>query len=298
MNNELVSVVIPAYNREKTIVRAIDSVLNQTYNNIECIIVDDCSKDGTSTLIQSKYNNDNRVIYYKLDKNSGACVARNKGVEISKGTYVAFLDSDDQFMPEKIEKQVDSICKSGADMSATAFVGINTDGTRTIVEPYVGSKQEILNQLLFLNRLTTGVLLGKRSCFVETPFDNSQPRYQDWDLAIRLFKKYNFVFINYVGLELIRQDVSISSTTSHEKTLKGLHNIYEKNKADYDANKKALSQIHWLMGLHSLFVPGNKDIRSLWKGVVGNGLSLHRLGVFVAVNIGLKKLFVNTIQNI
>lgn len=298
MKKDFVSVIIPAYNRETTIVRAIDSVLSQTYPNIECIVVDDCSKDNTATVIKEAFGKDERVHYYKLPHNSGACVARNKGVELAQGEYVAFLDSDDLYRPEKIEKQMDAIKKTGADFCSSGFVSVGIDGSETIVLPYKGTKEEIFNNLLFLNCITTGVLMGKRSCMLETPFDNNQPRYQDWDIALRLYKKYPFVFIEYIGLELIRQEVSISSSTSHQKSLKALHVIYDRNKGGFDKCSRANTQIHWLMGLHSLFVPGQRDLRSLWKGVVGNGFSIHRFGVFLAVLFGMKNHFIDTIQNI
>lgn len=298
MVEKLVSVVIPAYNRESTIIRAIESVLSQSYSNLECIVVDDCSTDNTVELVNTTYANNERVTCYKLPHNSGACVARNKGVEIAKGEYVAFLDSDDRFRPEKIEKQVDALEKSGSDLCASGFVSIGTDGSNTEVRPYKGSKDEVYRELLYLNCITTGVLLGKKECFVEIPFDDKQPRYQDWDIVLRLFKKYTFVFVDYIGLELIRQEVSISSSTSHQKSLRALHVIYNRNKEEYEKCSRANSQIHWLMGLHSQFVPGERDLKSLWIGVTGNGFSLHRFLVFTAILLGMKNLFMDTIQNI
>lgn len=293
----LVSVVIPAFNREKTIIRAIESVLSQSYSNLECIIVDDCSTDNTVDLVNMTYANNERVTCYKLPHNSGACVARNKGVEIAKGEYVAFLDSDDVYKTEKIEKQITALLSSGADFCATGFEHISGDECRVVL-PYKGNKEEILKQLLYLNCITTGVLCGKRSCLLETPFDVKQPRYQDWDIALRLFKKYSFVFIEDVTLELISNPVSISSSTSHSKTLSALKMLYMKNEEDFKKDKRSYSQIHWLMGLHSLFVPGKRDFKSLWSGVAGNGFSLRRFGIFIAVLLGLKNHFASMIQNI
>ena len=98
--NHLVSIIIPTYNRENKLERAVESVLEQSYQYIEVIVVDDCSTDNTVTLM-GKYKDDERVVYYRLEKNSGACVARNKGIELSKGDYIGFLDSDDIFLPKK-----------------------------------------------------------------------------------------------------------------------------------------------------------------------------------------------------
>lgn len=296
--NRLVSVVIPAYNREKTIERAIDSVLSQTYQEIECIVVDDCSTDDTERIVSNRYGADPRVRYHKLEKNSGACVARNKGVEISKGNYVAFLDSDDLYLPNKIEIQIKAIEKSGAQFCATGFIGKSRTGETSIRLPYHGSKEDTLNELLYLNFVTTGVLCGLRRCLLETPFDPQQPRYQDWDIVLRLYKKYDFIFVDDPTLELIYQPNSISSTTSHEKTLRALIMLYGKNAEDYSNNPRANTQIHWLIGLHSMFVPGEKDTRSLWVGVMGNGFSLRRFFVFIAIQMGFTRLFAEKIQHI
>ena len=101
-NQHKISVIIPTYNRGNMIERAVRSVLNQTYNNIEVIVVDDGSTDNTEEVI--KDIKDTSVIYIK-EANAGACVARNKGIDVSSGDYIAFLDSDDEWFPEKLEIQ-------------------------------------------------------------------------------------------------------------------------------------------------------------------------------------------------
>ena len=100
----MISVIIPTHNREKTIKKSIDSVLCQTYNNIEIIVVDDKSTDNTEEVINSI--KDNRIKYIKLDENKGACFARNKGIELAQGKYIAFQDSDDEWLPQKLEIQL------------------------------------------------------------------------------------------------------------------------------------------------------------------------------------------------
>ena len=103
-NKPLVSVIIPTYNRGRLILDSINSVLNQTYKNIELIVVDDCSTDNTEEILKSI--NDSRIKYVKLEKNSGACIARNKGIELSTGEFIAFNDSDDLWITTKLEKQL------------------------------------------------------------------------------------------------------------------------------------------------------------------------------------------------
>ena len=146
MMKDLVSVVIPVYNREKTIVRAVKSVLNQTYKNIEVIIVDDCSSDNSRVVIENAFSENNNVRYICLEKNSGACVARNRGVQLSKGKYVAFLDSDDAFLPNKIEKQISFLCETNAQLCATDYIRYRKDGSEETVKTKPGSQEEVYNE--------------------------------------------------------------------------------------------------------------------------------------------------------
>ena len=104
LENALVSVVVPTYNRESTIVRSINSILEQTYQNLECIIVDDGSSDHTKDVVSQI--EDSRVRYIKLNQNRGPSVARNVGIRESRGDYIAFNDSDDLWLPDKLEIQM------------------------------------------------------------------------------------------------------------------------------------------------------------------------------------------------
>lgn len=104
MNEPLISVIIPSYNRAFILTDAINSVLLQTYKNIELLFVDDCSTDNTEEIV--KNITDSRFHYIRLEKNSGACTARNRGIKEAKGDYIAFNDSDDQWHIDKLEKQL------------------------------------------------------------------------------------------------------------------------------------------------------------------------------------------------
>lgn len=116
----LVSIVMPTYNRPLTLERAIDSCLNQTYLNIEIVIVDDNNPDSEARVetqnIIKKYDNNPKVKYIQLERNSGACVARNKGIEIANGEYITFLDDDDEFFEDNIEKEIKYMLEHDYDM--------------------------------------------------------------------------------------------------------------------------------------------------------------------------------------
>ena len=123
----LVSVIMPAYNAEKYIAEAIESVIAQTYTNWELIVVDDCSTDNTEKIVRGF--NDCRIVIIKNDRNSGPAVSRNKAIERAKGEYIAFLDSDDIWMSEKLNKQVLFMRKNDIGFSCTAYGKMNSNGT-------------------------------------------------------------------------------------------------------------------------------------------------------------------------
>lgn len=123
-NKDLVSIIMPTYNCGKFIERTIDSIINQTYDNWELIVVDDCSKDDTEKVLK-KYKKDKRINYIKLEQNSGAAVARTESMKRAKGNYMAFLDSDDLWYPEKLEKQLKFMKDNNYDFSCTAYEQID-----------------------------------------------------------------------------------------------------------------------------------------------------------------------------
>lgn len=133
---ELVSIIMPAYNCGDFIGTTLDSVINQSYKNWEVIVVDDCSTDNTADVVQKYIKKDNRIKYHKLEKNSGAAVARNKSVDLATGKYMAFLDSDDVWFPEKLTKQIGFMEENDYGFTCTSYTKIDEQGeylNRTIV---------------------------------------------------------------------------------------------------------------------------------------------------------------------
>jgi teichuronic acid biosynthesis glycosyltransferase TuaG len=124
----LISIIMPTYNSEKYINKTILSVKNQTYSNWELIIIDDCSTDDTKQFVETFLENDERIKYVRLEKNSGAAVARNKGVEIASGDYLAFLDSDDIWLPNKLERQLNFMFDNGYLFSSTNYEYVDEHG--------------------------------------------------------------------------------------------------------------------------------------------------------------------------
>ena len=130
MMNELVSIVMPSFNTGNYIALAIDSVLAQTYKNWELLIVDDCSSDDTNEIVKP-YLSDRRIKYLINEKNSGAAVSRNRALREAKGRWIAFLDSDDLWMSEKLENQIRFMEKNDCHFSYTNYAEIDVEGKRT-----------------------------------------------------------------------------------------------------------------------------------------------------------------------
>ncbi len=124
----LVSIITPTYNCDKYIAETIESVRKQTYNNWEMIIVDDCSTDNTKETVEKYQKQDPRIKYYCLAENSGAAVARSKAMELAEGQYIAFLDSDDLWMPKKLERQINFMLENGYIFTSTSYQHMSENG--------------------------------------------------------------------------------------------------------------------------------------------------------------------------
>ncbi len=124
----LVSVITPVYNAEKVIEETIESVFNQTYKDMEMIIVDDCSKDNSVEIIKRCGEIYPKIVYYLQPRNMGAGAARNKALELAKGQYVAFLDADDLWLSEKTEKQLNLMSEKKCPFSYAAIELMDEDG--------------------------------------------------------------------------------------------------------------------------------------------------------------------------
>lgn len=127
-NSSIVSIITPVYNAEEFIVETIESVLKQTYKSFEYLLIDDCSTDSSPAIIKGYAEKDNRIKYIKLQENSGAAVARNTGLENAKGRYIAFLDSDDVWYPEKLEKQLKFMTDNNLGFTYTKYERMSEQG--------------------------------------------------------------------------------------------------------------------------------------------------------------------------
>jgi glycosyltransferase involved in cell wall biosynthesis len=253
-----VSVIIPTYNRERLIGRAIQSVLNQTYGDFEVIVVDDGSTDNTKNIVGAI--NDPRIRYIRHEQQKGATTARNTGIVASQGKYIAFQDSDDEWLSEKLEKQMHVLEAAPEDVGViyTAFIRVTDGEVLYIPSTRVVKKEgDVLTQLLKQNFVSTQTAILRKSCFDRVGlFDERLPRLQDWELFIRMSQYYKFRFISDPLVIAHFQKDSISS--SKKAYIEGIVIILEKHFEKFAKNKKVLAKTYCDIGT-KLYSVGNKN---------------------------------------
>ena len=141
MNSNLISIITPLYNSERYIEETIKSLLSQTYKNWQMIIVDDCSDDNGIEIVKRYQEKDNRIKLIKLEKNGGGAVARNRAIEEAEGKYIAFLDSDDLWHPEKLEKQIKFMEENNYNFTFTKYQQMAENGEK--LEKYIEVPQKL-----------------------------------------------------------------------------------------------------------------------------------------------------------
>lgn len=224
----MVSVIIPAYNRENLIQRAIMSVLNQTYSDLEVIVVDDCSTDLTGEIVQSIP--DARLKYFKFSKNQGACAARNFGIKQASGEFIAFQDSDDVWKNNKLEVQLAYMKANKADLAFCQVERHDFDEKIEKIYPVL-SEGFVPYEILITNSLvSTQTIIGRKAVFEQITFDVNMPRMQDFDFIIRAARISNVFFVNQALVDVYLQNNSI--TTYNYKKLIEVHQLLLTKYAD------------------------------------------------------------------
>lgn len=150
INKPLVSIIVPSFNSEKFISETILSIQNQTYTNWEIILVDDCSTDGTIAIIEKFSKDDPRIQWFQLPQNSGTGIARTRAITEAKGRYIAFLDADDLWKPEKLQKQIDFLVSKNIPFTFSAYDCIDEQGN-SLYKRVVPPQNLTYRQLFFCN---------------------------------------------------------------------------------------------------------------------------------------------------
>ena len=246
-----VSVVIPTYNRAGFLRSAIRSILNQTFQDFEIIVVDDGSTDCSAKEVVSEFR-DPRIRYIRHEVNRGGSAARNTGIKSSKGKYIAFLDDDDEWLPEKLERQINVIDSSSERVGGvyTGFLLVNRESGKVISRRIPYKSGNLYKELVSGNCIgTTSTLLLKRECFDKVGlFDEILLSSQDYDMWIRISKEF---FFECLSEPLVRYYVHRRRiTTTQRAVIEGMELMLRKYEKGYFVlNKKALSNKYLSLGV-------------------------------------------------
>ena len=283
MERELISVVIPCYNRRNRILASVESVLGQSHENLELIVVDDGSTDGTAALFENYP--DKRLRFLRYEQNRGACHARNYGAERSTGEYLAFQDSDDVWHRDKLEKQIHHIRETGADMSFCGMNRISESGSQFYYPVHPFHPERGLEEMLAENRAGTQTMLMRRVVWERLRFDESFRRYQDWDFSIRAAQNFRLA---YLPEALVDSAVGEDSISAAVKSYPALVHLYEKHENLYRAYPKSDAVMNRRMGKRLRQAQPDKAAAHYWKSF---RLSHHPydLGCYMLTEINARK---------
>ncbi len=279
MEQPLVSVIIPTHNRSKPLMEAIGSVLNQTYQNVEVVVVDDCGSDDTPEVVKALAATDPRVVYLRLERNQRANAARNRGFEISRGAYVNYLDSDDLFRPTKIATQV-ACLESNPDADACVCqieIFHETPGDYGQAWNMLDGEHPLLRYAANDVVWGTAAPLWRRRALERVgPWDPNLRFHQDLDYHLRaVVEGVRFALIPDVLMDY-RDSATGTITTGAEKRKTGtkvLIDIYEtaeriaRNRRIFDAR---LGRSFAVTYVWSAFVAARfRDWDTMWRAIGG-----------------------------
>lgn len=223
MNKNLVSIITPMYNSEKFVEATIRSVINQTYKNWEMIIVDDCSTDNSSNIVKLYVENDSRIKYIRTKSNKGVSYARHLALKVAKGQFIAFLDSDDIWNENKLDKQISFMIEKNCAISFTSYELMDENNERLGKIINVPSKVDY-------NTLLKGNILGCLTVVVDKSkldFEMKMRgvRHEDYVLWLSILKKGNIAYGINENLALYRKS-SNSLSGNKIKSAMWTWNIY------------------------------------------------------------------------
>ncbi|MDT2791626.1 glycosyltransferase family 2 protein [Enterococcus lactis] len=226
MNNKI-SIIMPSFNSEKYVLDAIISVQNQTYKNWEMIIVDDCSNDNTINIISEVIANDNRIRLYRQERNLGAGAARTRALGLINGRFIAYLDADDIWYPDKLSKQISFMLKNNIGFSCTSYEVIDNDGNKLNKQIYMLPKVDYIGFLTNNLLQTVGIMVDSKIVDKKYLIMPNLRRRQDAATWLQILKAQYYCY----GMEEIlaqyrRTQGSLSSNKF--KAVKGVWYLYRK----------------------------------------------------------------------
>lgn len=236
-----VSVYITTYNREEKISRAINSVLNQSYSDIEIIVVDDASTDMTQKRVLEFVQNHHNIIYKRLEKNSGANVARNMAIKSATGYFITGLDDDDEMVQNRIETLVNAYENDLAFVCADTFIQYNK---KRIIKQLTKKDYFGLSDTLYENIVGNQVLTTKKKFLEVGLFDEKLLAAQDFDMWIRLLQGFKKAKKVHQPLQILY--VGHSSITLSKNKFIGYLQVYRKHKLLFSKDQRK----YWLLNFY------------------------------------------------
>ena len=288
-----VAVIIPAYNAERYIAETIDSVIAQTYSDWEMIVVDDGSTDNTKNIVNEYVKQDSRIKYI-YQENASQAVARNTGIKYSNGEFIAFLDADDIWMPDKIERQIRLFEDSSVGLAYTLFVKIDSN---SILIPSRNAqvkcfKGNVYKNIIYDNFLATSSVILRAGLLSSNGllFRTGRQGVEDWDLWVRMAQITQF---DYIAEPLLRYRVYPGNQSSdilrmHESRMKTLDDLEssffmngkltENEIAELRSILKKGRSLHVLRAAHILLSEDRKQARSFFFHALRlHPFSLHNI---------------------
>jgi glycosyltransferase involved in cell wall biosynthesis len=289
-----VSIIIPTYNRAYSLRLAIISVLNQTFHDFEIIVVDDGSRDNTHEVI-SEFS-DGRIRYICHEVNKKEAGARNTGVVNSTGEYIAFIDDDDEWLPEKLEKQIDLLENSSRIVGCvyTGFFAIEQYSGRILYEVIPQKRGNIFNDMFIDNWIgTPSTVLLKKECFDKVGFFDEKIAYgPDYDMWIRLAKEFH---IEYIAQPLVKYYIHERKlSTNYKIMISGKEVIIEKYKDFFESDRKVYSNQYLSLGVLYCY---NGDIRKGRQAFL-NAIRIYPLAIRSYYNLCLSLLGISVFQKL
>jgi glycosyltransferase involved in cell wall biosynthesis len=286
-----VSVIIPTYNRAACLKLALASVLNQTYQSFEIIVVDDASTDGTPGVVRGLA--DARITYVRHEVNRGkvgaGAAARNSGIARARGTYIAFLDDDDEWLPEKLARQVAVLEASPRSVGAvyTGFVKID-QATGQIVERIIPTRRGTISRDLIAENCvgTPSTVLVRNECFQKVGlFDESMAFGEDYDMWIRIASEFEFDYIDEPLVRYAVHDVQLSAQ-NYERKISGLEAQLRKHVAFFALDPRGHSRLYLELGVLCCY---DGDVRR-GRAAFRQGLRIYPREIRHYFNLGLSFL--------
>lgn len=271
----LISVIIPAYNEEKYISEAIESILNQTFEGFSVTIMDDCSTDSTWDIVQKYCKKDSRIKAYKNEENLYIASNRNRGIKRVSGKYIVWQDADDISLPHRLETLVNFMEESPEVGICGSYIESFNENGVLDTRKYFTKDDELRNNIFRFSPVAQPAAIVRRKCFEEFGyFDLAYPPAEDLEMSFRIGKKYKFANIPEVLLRY-REHGSSATHTRKNRQLRATLEIRKKYAVGHGYKMNYGDKLAYFFTWVTLFLPAAVTVK-LFK--VSKGIAMSKIG--------------------